>query len=146
MIESLRFNQKRKASTFERGFALASAVAGISAFAAIRQINPSGSNILPVCPFHAITGLNCPGCGATRGMHALLNGDILTALHFNAMLVVFVPLMVYGLVALVLFGIRGRGLPAPPLAPQGIWAFLILMLAFGVLRNLPFYPFSLLAI
>lgn len=138
--------ERRKASIFERGFALASAATALSAFIAVRQIDPSGSNIFPVCPFHAMTGLNCPGCGATRGMHWLLNGDVLTALHFNAMLVVFVPLMIYGIVSLVLLGIRGKGLPAPRLAPQGIWIFLILMLAFGVFRNLPFYPFSLLAI
>ena len=138
--------ERKKASTFERAFALASAVGAISALVAIRQINPSGSNILPVCPFHAITGLNCPGCGATRGIHALLNGDILTALHFNAMLIIFVPLMIYGIVALAMFGLRGRGLPVPRFAAQGVWVFLILMLAFGIIRNLPFYPFSLMAI
>jgi hypothetical protein len=136
----------RHTSTFERAFALVSATVALSAFVAVRQINPSSSSIFPVCPFHAMTGLNCPGCGATRGMHALLNGDILTAMHFNAMLVVFVPLIIYGIVSLILLGIRGKGLPAPQLAPQGVWAFLILMVAFGVLRNLPFYPFSLLAI
>ena len=146
MIENLQIDQKHKASLLERSFSLLIAVAAVSAFIIVRQIDPSGTNIFPVCPFHAITGLNCPGCGATRGMHALLNGDVLSALHFNAMLAVFVPLMIYGVVALVLYGIRGRGLPLPRLASQGIWALLILLLAFGVFRNLPFYPFSLLAI
>ena len=138
--------ERRKASSFERAFALVSAAAAIFASVVVRQIDPSGTNIFPVCPFHAMTGLNCPGCGATRGMHALLNGDILGALHFNALLLVFVPLMIYGIAALALYGIRGRGLPAPRFAEQGTWGFLVLVIAFGVLRNLPFYPFSLLAI
>ena len=145
MIESLQPNQKRQAPIFERGLTLLTAIGAVSAFITVRQIDPSGSNIFPVCPFHAMTGLNCPGCGATRGMHALLNGDVLTALHFNAMLIVFVPLMIYGIAALVLFGIRGRGLPVPRFATQGTWAFLVLMIAFGVLRNLPFYPFTILS-
>lgn len=131
---------------FERAFALTGTAAAFSALLIIKQINPAQSNLFPACLFHTLTGLNCPGCGATRGMHALLNGDILTALHFNAMLIVFVPLMIYGFVWLILFGIRGKGLPIPNFAARSLWMFLILMLGFGVLRNLPFYPFNLLAI
>ncbi len=146
MSTNIQTNQKRLPSNFERTFALTSAVAALSALIIVKQTDPVGTNIFPVCPFHALTGLNCPGCGATRGMHALLNGDVLSALHFNALLVVFVPLMVYGIAALASYGIRGRGLPVPRFAEQGTWAFLALVIVFGVLRNLPFYPFSLLAI
>jgi hypothetical protein len=27
------------------------------------------------CPFHAVTGLPCPGCGLTRGVGCMLRGD-----------------------------------------------------------------------
>jgi len=35
----------------------------------------------PICLFHSLTGLNCPGCGATRAAYQLLHGHLLRALH-----------------------------------------------------------------
>lgn len=53
-------------------------------------------NLLPKCPFNWLTGLNCPACGATRMVHALLHGDVVGAFHFNAVLLVLgVPLAVW---------------------------------------------------
>lgn len=36
-----------------------------------------------VCPFHALTGLPCLTCGATRALAALLRGDLATSLRTN---------------------------------------------------------------
>ncbi|MFS8096069.1 DUF2752 domain-containing protein [Lentzea alba] len=53
-------------------------------------------NLLPKCPFNWLTGLNCPACGATRMVHALLHGDVVSAFHFNAVLLALgVPLAVW---------------------------------------------------
>jgi hypothetical protein len=53
-------------------------------------------NLLPKCPFKWLTGLNCPGCGATRMVHALLHGDVVGAFHYNAVLLTLgVPLAVW---------------------------------------------------
>ena len=38
---------------------------------------------LPSCPVHTATGLFCPGCGMTRSIVALFNGDILLSLRSN---------------------------------------------------------------
>lgn len=35
------------------------------------------------CPFKYITGIPCPGCGGSRALIYLLNGDIKEALHMN---------------------------------------------------------------
>jgi len=84
--------------------------------------------------FHMLTGLDCPGCGATRGMHALLHGDVVTAWHFNA-------LMFFALPTVALLGIweaaRFIGFPLPELrAPRHTaWVILVVVVAFGVLRN-----------
>lgn len=53
-------------------------------------------NLLPKCPFNWLTGLDCPACGATRMVHALLHGDVVSAFHFNAVLLALgVPLAVW---------------------------------------------------
>ena len=31
--------------------------------------------LFPVCPFKALTGWNCPGCGGLRMTHDVLHGD-----------------------------------------------------------------------
>ncbi len=56
-------------------------------------------NFFPRCPFLSITGYQCPGCGSQRAIHALLHGDIASAWHFNAILLVFIPVVVVLLIA-----------------------------------------------
>ena len=60
-------------------------------------VNPNNpDNLLPKCPFKWLTGYNCPGCGATRMVHALLHGDVVVAFHYNAVLLALgVPLAVW---------------------------------------------------
>lgn len=44
------------------------------------------------CMFHAVTGLYCPGCGGTRAVKYLLQGQIRTSIQYH-------PLVVYMAVA-----------------------------------------------
>ena len=37
------------------------------------------------CPFHVLTGLNCPGCGNTRATLALLRLDFQSVFYYNLM-------------------------------------------------------------
>lgn len=41
------------------------------------------SLFLPPCLFHTLTGFSCPGCGCTRAVIALLQGDILQSICYN---------------------------------------------------------------
>jgi hypothetical protein len=47
---------------------------------------PVTAGFYPQCLFHQLTGLDCPGCGTTRALHALLHGRVLEALRFNPFL------------------------------------------------------------
>jgi hypothetical protein len=38
-----------------------------------------------LCPFRAVTGHLCPGCGMTRAFCALGHGELRRAMHFNAL-------------------------------------------------------------
>ncbi len=53
--------------------------------------DPASSRIFPQCPFLAITGWQCPGCGSQRAIHCLLHGDIAGAWSYNALLVASLP-------------------------------------------------------
>lgn len=55
--------------------------------------DPAKSAWFPRCPFLVLTGLKCPGCGSQRVIHSLLNGDIASAWHCNALLVASLPII-----------------------------------------------------
>lgn len=136
--------QFERTSTVER--TLAGLGAGVMAAGAsvIWYFDPSKGGLLPVCPLYALTGFACPGCGLTRGFHALFHGDIAKALDHNALLPFFALLIGFAFVSMLFLALRGRRVPITLLHPTGLWVFFVMLISFGVLRNLPFYPFTIL--
>lgn len=53
--------------------------------------DPLKSPFMPRCIFHTITGLQCPGCGSQRLIHALLHADLTGAWRANALLLLMIP-------------------------------------------------------
>ncbi len=102
---------------------------------AVFAFNPEQVSVFPPCLFHRLTGLWCPGCGTTRALHQLLHGNLAAAIRLNPLAILMLPLVGY-LVA------RDS---ASTLKPTWIWALLGVVVAFGVFRNIPAYPFTLLA-
>lgn len=135
---------KLKSSNVERILAAAGVLAVGAGASVVWYFNPSNVSFLPVCPLYSMTGIACPGCGLTRGFHALFHGDIITALDYNAMLPIFSLILGYFFLSMFLVAVRGRGLSINYLKPSLVWTFLILTFGFAVLRNLPYYPFSIL--
>lgn len=119
---------------------IAMGTAGVVGF----LFDPVKSNFLPVCPLYSLTGLACPGCGLTRGFHALFHGDVITALDFNLLLPIWAVIIGYVFISLVLLAVRGRGLPMWPSYPKFLWGFMIVLVGFGVLRNIPVWPLTIL--
>ncbi len=134
-----------KVSIIERVLATSGIAATTTGVFVVSYFNPTTAGFFPVCPLHATTGLNCPGCGLTRGFHALFHGDVFGALHFNALLPVYLLVGIYLFVSLGLIVVRGRGLSFNVFKPQLLWGFLIVLIVFGIVRNLPFSPFTLLS-
>jgi hypothetical protein len=104
--------------------------------------NQAGSG-LPACPFHGLTGLYCPGCGATRALHALVHGDVGQALAMNPGLTLALPLVVLLLLHALTALPRPLEAAATRISDARVWA--VAVIGFAVLRNLPWYPFNLLA-
>ncbi len=106
---------------------------------------PGARRAIPQCAFHELTGAYCPGCGTTRMLEALMHGDIGTALAMNPLGLVLLPFIGYVLVrdTLELFGMAR--LPELPRRRWFVVALAATVVAYWVLRNLPMYPFTLLA-
>lgn len=111
------------------------AVAGLAGF--VLTHNPHTHTLSTGCPFLAVTGFYCPGCGGTRAVYDLMVGDFGSAVSMNAFVVfVFVPLAVIG------FGYwwgRSLGWRLPAFNPPSwaIWSAVGAIAAFWVVRNLP---------
>ena len=118
---------------------------GTTAVALLRVFDPATSAIFPPCPLHFLTGFYCPGCGSLRAVHALLQGDFRQACAMNALTVMLLPFIGYGLLSEIHKHFRGRPLPGTMLRATWIRALCALIVLFGVLRNLPLHPFDLLA-
>lgn len=113
--------------------------------AVLYSFPPTEYGFYPRCLFHAVTGLHCPGCGATRCLHALLHADLAQALAYNALFVLMLPLLLVGAGAMAYSAWTGRPLFRRTLPAGAIWAFLVVMIAYWVLRNIDVYPLTLLA-
>jgi len=116
-------------------------VAALGASAALLGVfDPAAPGFFPPCPFHALTGLDCPGCGSLRGLHQLLRGHLGAAFELNPLMVLALPFEVYALASGLLRQLTGRSLPRFHAPPACIWALLAAVLLFWVFRNTPFYP------
>ncbi len=133
-----RISKPLSANGVFAGVVLGAVALGVGAM--VFFFNPTTHAFYPICRFHQLTGLNCPGCGATRSLYALLHGNFSTALRDNA-------LFVFVLVAGLIYGIRVtirkfRGQPTGEILPVNfLWPALAVALVFTVLRNLPAFSF-----
>ncbi|MDR1707317.1 MAG: DUF2752 domain-containing protein [Prevotella sp.] len=59
--------------------------------------SPSEVTFFPKCPFHSITGLDCPGCGSQRTLHHLAHFEIKKAFISNPLLIMAIPYMLTGI-------------------------------------------------
>lgn len=109
--------------------------------------DPEGGAPYPQCVFKQVTGLYCAGCGATRAAHALVHLEVAAALRKNPLLVIGLPFLLLGVAmegTAWLLGERYRG-PRARLRGIWIWTLPAVIIGFWVLRNIPTWPFSMLA-
>ncbi len=115
----------------------AAAGAALAATTYVGLVDPNQSGHYPTCPFLAVTGYYCPGCGSLRAVHALTHGDVGAAVGLNVLTVV-------GIVVVAAFwglwAVRSwRGQPRTRVAPPWtLYLALGAVVVFWIVRNLTF--------
>lgn len=108
--------------------------AGVYVYGTFDPVNA----FFPRCVFKMATGLDCPGCGSQRAVHALLNGEFAAAVRYNALFLAEIPLLVAIVLAWVLrdrFPRFNRFVSSQPF----ILAVLAVIVGWTVARNI-FFP------
>ena len=96
---------------------------------------PERHGFYPQCPVFRYLHVLCPGCGSTRALAAMVHGRITEALHYNALVVLLVPVALAYL-ASAYWKALGKEVFAWPRVPTAVLAALATAcVLFGVLRN-----------
>lgn len=108
-----------RSSRVETAALLAAGVAADFAF------DPAHRHV-PLCPFHALTGWDCPLCGSLRAVDALVHGQFAAAAHDNVLLLAALPVLT------TLWWKRPKRMPR-----VAVVSVIVIAVTFTVLRNLP---------
>ncbi len=115
--------------------AVTASLAAIAVYTVVR--NPHQPGAFPSCVFLAGSGYYCPGCGGLRAVHDLLHGDVIGALHMNALVVLgIVPALVLGWTWWIA-ALANDKVPRPRIPTWVAVAIPVLLGVFWVVRNLP---------
>jgi len=106
----------------------------------------SKNSFHPSCIFRTITGLNCPGCGSQRAISSILKGDIPQAAAYNILLLISLPFIIYSAVVAIINAFTAKQVQQTLFYKNWfIKTVFIVVVLFWILRNIPIYPFTLLA-
>ena len=96
---------------------------------------PASTNFYPACPIHRYLHIDCPGCGATRALAALLHGRIVEALRLNALFVLLLPVVLAGAIESYRRALLPGGFSWPQPPVPAVYATLAVTIIFSVARN-----------
>jgi hypothetical protein len=104
----------------------------------------STNHFYPGCALYEFTGLYCPACGSQRAFSELLHGHFLLAMRDNFLFVATVLFLIVFFFKNIGIIISGRRINTQ-IKPVFLWLVLSLVIAFAILRNIPYKPFIHLA-
>lgn len=87
------------------------------------------------CMFHVLTGLKCPGCGMTRVLVCLTQGDFQSAFRQNMAVFFLLPLAVPFAILWAVRYVRTGSKRLGKLENILLWTMVAVLLVFGILRN-----------
>lgn len=102
---------------------------------AVLQFYPPARGFYPACPIHKFLGIDCPGCGATRALAALLHGQVAEAIHLNALFVLLLPVALACAIETYRRAVRPGAFRWPQPPAPALFATLAAAAIFTVARN-----------
>jgi hypothetical protein len=108
-------------------------------------LDPSKHDIFPRCLFNSITGYYCPGCGSQRAIHSFLHLDFAGVVTQNFLFIPAFLLIFYHYSHPFLNKFFRWKLPNIFYFKSTPWIIFGVIIIFWIARNLPFYPFLVLA-
>lgn len=133
------------ATTRSKIFIISIAIIALAVLSLYFFWNPSEHILFPKCPFYSLTGIYCAGCGSQRAIHQIANGNIITGIRHNYLLMIVFLVLSYKTLLFILNKIYSKSyfdIFHKPLATKII---LIVVLLFWLLRNIKVFPFTELA-
>ena len=108
----------------------------------LRRFPPAQYSFYPRCPIYEAFHLQCPGCGATRAIAALLQGRLSEAMHLNALVTLLLPVAAAFGVGWYWRFVRREDDRWPRIPGAPVYVVLGAAAIFTVLRNLPLQRFQ----
>ncbi len=109
------------------------------------MLDPAKNVIFPKCAFHSLTGYYCPGCGSQRAIHSLLHLNFLGVISNNFLFLPAVLLIFYHYVHPLANRKFHWRLPNIFYFKSTPWIIFTVIMLFWFFRNIPVYPFTVLA-
>ena len=137
-------SRMRKSWKLRLGLSVCAAAAACAGALYLYFMGPK--NIPLPCVFYSVTGLYCPGCGAGRACYSILHGQFLNAFCYNPLMTILLPLIgLYIADRMVDWIITGGNQIDRKINVKFITWVLVIVVVYGVLRNIPVFPFTLMA-
>jgi len=108
-------------------------------------LDPAKHDLFPRCIFNSLTGYYCPGCGSQRAIHSLLHLDFAGVVSYNFLFIPAFLLIFYHYMHPVFNRFFGLKLPNVFYFRNTPLIILGVIVLFWILRNIPVYPFAVLA-
>jgi hypothetical protein len=109
--------------------------AGVAAATGLLALVDPHEGGYPLCPLLVLTGWACPACGGLRATHDLATGDLASAWAMNPLWVLVVPVLVVAWASWVRRAWRGT--PARAVPPWVGIVGLVVLIGYGIARNVP---------
>lgn len=111
--------------------------AALVAVPVLWHVDPEQVSWMPRCMVHSLTGWQCPGCGITRALHALLHGEFARALAYNWFFVISIPYFLSVCAVSNIPALRHRERLRRVVTGTWLaWTYVILFFLWFVIRNI----------
>ena len=110
-----------------------------AAIALLRRFPPDQYRFYPRCPVFTYLHLQCPGCGTTRALAALLHGHLHQALQQNALTTLLLPFALFYAALVYYRSLRASAshrMRWPQLPTPALYTLLAITAVFTLARNL----------